>query len=34
LTLLSQDGLEKVRAGSTTLAEVMRATSLDADALP
>jgi len=34
LTLLSQDGLEKVRAGSTTLAEVMRATSLDADTLP
>jgi general secretion pathway protein E len=33
LTLLSQDGLEKVRAGGTTLAEVLRATSLDADSL-
>ena len=33
LTLLSQDGLEKVRQGATTLAEVLRATSIDADAI-
>ncbi len=31
LTLLSQDGLEKVRSGATTLAEVLRATSIDSD---
>ncbi len=33
LTLLSQDGLEKVRQGATTLAEVLRATSVNSDAL-
>ncbi len=33
LTLLSQDGLEKVRSGATTLAEVLRATSIDSDAI-
>lgn len=33
LTLLSQDGLEKVRQGATTLAEVLRATSVDSDAI-
>ncbi len=33
LTLLSQDGLEKVRAGVTTLAEVLRATSINSESL-
>ncbi len=29
MTLLAQDGIDKVRTGSTTLAEVLRATSID-----
>jgi type II secretory ATPase GspE/PulE/Tfp pilus assembly ATPase PilB-like protein len=33
MRLLSQDGIEKVRAGATTMAEVLRATSLDSEAL-